>query len=107
MSSHRLFAQLAFERALGTAALDALLQAVTERDQFISASTWGKDTLFADNKQSDFWALAGELDQIVEDRLRDVMTGPGLGVVTRGEYFAHPQIVELVEKARDRRDAPS
>ena len=47
-----------------------------------------------------------ELDQIVEDRLRDVMTGPGLGVVTRGEYFAHPQIVELVEKARDRPETP-
>src|SRR3546814_4492321 len=34
MSHHRLFAQLAFERALGMAALNALAQAVAECDQF-------------------------------------------------------------------------
>jgi hypothetical protein len=107
MSSHRLFAQLAFERALGHAALDTLRQAVVERDQFLSASTWGKEELIADHNQADFWGLAGELDQIVGDRTRDVLNGPGLGVVGRGEYFQHQNIVELVQAARDRRDAPS
>lgn len=34
MSHHRLFAQLAFERALGMAAINALAQAIIDSDQF-------------------------------------------------------------------------
>ena len=41
------------------------------------------------------------------DRLRDVLDGPGLGVVERGELFHQPRIVELVIAARDARTAPS
>src|SRR3546814_4406635 len=55
MSHHRLFAQLAFERALGMAALNALAQAVAECDQFRAVGR-ERDPIH-------FWFLAGELDR--------------------------------------------
>ena len=99
MSHHRLFAQLEFERALGHAALDTLTQAVAQSDQFR-----------ADGREREpihFWVLAGELEEVVQDRLKDVLDGPGLRVVERGELFHQPRIVELVLAARDARGAPS
>lgn len=99
MSSHRLFAQLAFERALGFAALDALAQAIAETDQFQRAGF--------NREPMQFWANAGELEDVVQDRLRDVLNGPGLSVVERGELFHQPRIVDLVLSARDARAAPS
>ncbi|ANC88501.1 hypothetical protein [Sphingomonas sp. NIC1] len=99
MSRHRLFAQLEFERALGHAALDALTQAVAQSEQFR-----------ADGREREpihFWVLAGELEEVVQDRLKDVLDGPGLRVVERGELFHQPRIVELVLAARDARSAPS
>lgn len=68
MSHHRLFAQLAFERALGMAALNTLAQAVAESDQF-RAEGRDRDPLH-------FWVLAGELEEVVQDRIRDVLDGP-------------------------------
>src|SRR3546814_2875854 len=88
MSHHRLFAQLAFERALGMAALNALAQAVAECDQFRAVGR-ERDPIH-------FWVLAGELEDVVQDRIRDVLDGPGLAVVERGELFHQPRIVELV-----------
>jgi len=99
MSHHRLFAQLAFERALGMAALNALAQAVAECDQFRAVGR-ERDPIH-------FWVLAGELEDVVQDRIRDVLDGPGLAVVERGELFHQPRIVELVIAARDARTAPS
>ena len=99
MSHHRLFAQLEFERALGDAALKALTQAVAQSDQFRADGR--------DREPIHFWVLAGELEEVVQDRLRDVLDGPGLGVVERGELFHQPRIVELVIAARDARTAPS
>lgn len=99
MSHHRLFAQLAFERALGMAALNALAQAVIDSDQF-RAEDRDRDPLH-------FWVLAGELEDVGQDRIRDVLTGPGLAVVERGELFHYPRVAELVLAARDARDAPS
>lgn len=99
MSSHRLFAQLAFERALGNAALNALTQAVIESDQFRAAGS--------DREPLNFWTLAGELEEVIQDRLRDVLDGPGIAVVERGEMFHLPRIVDLVLSARDARNAPS
>lgn len=99
MSSHRLFAQLAFERALGIAALNALIQALADSDQFRAAGR--------DREPIHFWVLAGELEEVVQDRIRDVLEGPGVGVVERGELFHQPRVVELVLAARDARNAPS
>lgn len=106
MSSHRIFAQLAFERALGNAAIEALRQALAERDHFVSATTWPNDTLFNDRKDVEVATLTAELDQIVQDRIRDVLDGPGLAVIKRGELFHQPQIVELIEKALADRQHP-
>src|SRR3546814_13758645 len=99
MSHHRLFAQLAFERALGMAALNALAQAVAECDQFRAVGR-ERDPIH-------FWVLAGELEDVVQDRIRDVLDGPGLAVVERGELFHQPRIVELVIATRDEPPAPS
>ena len=99
MSHHRLFAQLEFERALGHAALKALAHAVAQCDQF-RAEGRDRDPLH-------FWGLAGELEEVVQDRLKDVLDGPGLRVVERGELFHQERIVELVLAARDARNAPS
>jgi hypothetical protein len=38
--SHRLFAQLAFERALGNAAIEALATALNDKDHFDAESMW-------------------------------------------------------------------
>src|SRR3546814_10854608 len=99
MSHHRLFAQLAFERALGMAALNALAQAVAECDQFRAVAR-ARDPIH-------FWVLAGELEDVVQDRIRDVLAVPGLAVVQRGELFPQPRLVELVIAARAARTAPS
>jgi hypothetical protein len=97
MSHHRLFAQLAFERALGMAAINALAQAVVDSDH---AEGRDRDPLH-------FWVLAGELADVVQDRIRDVLDGPGLAVIERGELFHQPRVVELVLAARDAHNAPS
>ncbi len=99
MSHHRLFAQLAFERALGMAAINSLAQAVAESEQFRAAGR--------DRDPIHFWVLVGELEEVVQDRIRDVLEGPGLSVVERGELFHQPRIAELVLSARDARNAPS
>lgn len=99
MSHHRIFAQLAFERALGMAAISSLTQALVDSDQF-RAEGRDRDPLH-------FWVLAGELEEVVQDRIRDVLDGPGLAVIERGELFHQPRLVELVLAARDARNAPS
>src|SRR3546814_17628934 len=81
------------------AALNALAQAVAECDQFRAVGR-ERDPIH-------FWVLAGEPEDVVQDRIRDVLDGPGLAVVERGELFHQPRIVELVVAARDARTAPS
>ena len=100
MSSHRIFAQLDFERSLGMAAINSLRSAVDQQRQFKAETQWPKEPAFANGYDID--ELAAELDQIVQDRVRDVLTGPGLAVIERGELFAHPEIAKLVLDARDR-----
>jgi hypothetical protein len=43
----------------------------------------------------------------VQDRIRDVLDGPGIAAIERGELFHQPRVVELVFAARDARNAPS
>lgn len=92
--------------ALGHAAIKALNQAIIDRDHFVSATTWPNDTLFTDRNDAEVATMRAELDQIVQDRIRDVLDGPGLGVIKRGELFHQPQIVELIEKALADRQHP-
>jgi len=102
--SHRLFAQLAFERALGNAAIKALKDALTEKASFAAQTNWPKVVPFS--AQYDVETLAAELDQIIEDRIRDVLDGPGLQVIERGELFFEPEIVALVKTAKAKRNDP-
>lgn len=100
--SHRIFAQLAFERALGNAAIAGLKDALSEKASFTAQTQWPKEAPFA--SQYDIEALSAELDQIIEDRTRDVLDGPGLQIIERGELFFEPEIVALVEAAKAKRD---
>ena len=102
--SHRLFAQLAFERALGDAAIKSLKSALTEKASFAAQTNWPKEAPFASQYDAD--ALSIELDKIVEDRVRDVLTGPGLQIIERGELFFEPEIVALVQAAKAKQDDP-
>lgn len=81
------------------AAINSLTQAIIDSDQF-RAQDRDRDPLH-------FWVLASELAEVVQDRIGDVLNGPGLGVIERGELFHQPRIVELVLAARDARNAPS
>lgn len=101
--SHRIFAQLEFERALGHAAIKALKAAVDEKTRFDTETAWPKETPLQGRYDTD--ALSAELAQIVEDRLNDVLSGPGLRVIERGELFHAPEIAEFVLAARDARRA--
>ena len=108
MSHHRLFAQLAFERALGNAAIEALQNALDDKDHYDAESIWPKDPMFHGVTSAEIEAISAELGQIVEDRLRDVVNGPGLANIERGERFYAPEIVRMVMDARDRlRSAPA
>src|SRR3546814_7885253 len=59
--SHRLFAQLAFERALGNAAIEALATALNDKDHFDAESMWPKDPMFIGKTSADIEAVAAEL----------------------------------------------
>src|SRR3546814_18540766 len=82
--SHRLFAQLAFERALGNAAIEALATALNDKDHFDAESMWPKDPMFIGKTSADIEAVAAELGQIIEDRIKDVLDGPGIRNLERG-----------------------
>src|SRR3546814_1042039 len=64
--SHRLFAQLAFKRALGNAAIEALATALNDKDHFDAESMWPKDPMFIGKTSADIEAVAAELGQIIE-----------------------------------------
>ncbi len=100
--SHRLFAQLAFERALGNAAIDALRNAVNDKDHFDAESMWPKDPMFIGKTSADIEAVSNELAQIIADRINDVLDGPGIRNIERGECF-DPQLVALVLEAKAKR----
>ena len=102
MSHHRLFAQLAFERALGNPAIEALQSALDDKDHYDAESIWPKDPMFHGVTSAEIAAISAELEQIVEDRLRDVVNGPGFANIERGERFYAPEIVRMVMEARDR-----
>src|SRR3546814_16402383 len=78
---------------------DLLAQAVAECDQFRAVGR--------EREPIHFSVLAGELEDVVKDRIRDVLDGPGLAVVERGELFNRPRIVQLVIAARHARTDPS
>src|SRR3546814_12846048 len=69
--SHRLFAQLAFERALGNAAIEALAAALNDKDHFDAESMLPKDPMFIGKTSADIEAVAAELGQIIEERIKD------------------------------------
>src|SRR3546814_6603517 len=93
--SHRLFAQLAFERALGNAAIEALATALNDKDHFDAESMWPKDPMFIGKTSADIEAVAAELGQIIEDRIKDVLDGPGIRHIELGECL-YPQVVAVV-----------
>ena len=97
--SHRLFAQLAFERALGNAAIEALATALNDKDHFDAESMWPKDPMFIGKTSADIEAVAAELGQIIEDRIKD---GPGIRNIERGECV-YPQVVAVVLAAKAKR----
>src|SRR3546814_16489436 len=97
--SHRLFAQLAFERALGNAAIEALATALNDKDHFDAESMWPKDPMFIGKTSADIEAVAAELGQIIEDRIKDVLAGPGIRNIERGECV-YPQVVPVVLTAQ-------
>lgn len=96
MSTSRLFAHLDFERALGNAAIDALEHAMTAKAEIQAQSD-------LEQPGYDWEATLAEVNQVIEDRVRDVLTGPGLRNIERGERFRSPEIVTLVLAARDAR----
>src|SRR3546814_1293984 len=100
--SHRLFAQLAFERALGNAAIEALATALNDKDHFDAESMWPKDPMFIGKTSADIEAVAAELGQIIEDRIKDVLDGPGIRNIERGECV-YPQVVAVVLAAKAKR----
>ena len=100
MSVQRVFAQLAFENALGNAAIDQLRIAIDQKRQFEAETMWPKTPAFISGY--DIEKISAELDEIVQDRLRDVLTGPGLRVIERGELFHHPEVAQFVLDSRDR-----
>lgn len=100
--SHRLFAQLAFERALGNAAIEALATALNDKDHFDAESMWPKDPMFIGKTSADIEAVAHELGQIIEDRIKDVLDGPGIRNIERGECV-YPQVVAVVLAAKAKR----
>ena len=61
--SHRLFARIAFERALGNAAIRVLKDALAEKVSFAARTDWPKVAAFS--AQYDGEALSAELNQIV------------------------------------------
>lgn len=102
MSTHRIFAQLAFERALGDAAINALQSALDDKAHYDSESMWPKDPMFHGKTSADIETISTELGQIIEDRLGDIIRGPGLANIERGERFYAPEIVMMVVEARMR-----
>jgi len=98
--SHRLFAQLAFERALGNAAIDALNQALNDKDHFAADSMWPN---LLDLTQGEVDAQAAELAQVIEDRIKDVLDGPGIRNIERGDRFYDPQVVTVIMEAKAKR----
>lgn len=105
MSTHRIFAQLAFERALGDAAINALQSALDDKAHYDSESMWPKDPMFHGKTSDDIETVSAELGQIIEDRLRDIIAGPGLANIERGERFYAPEIVAMVMEAKERQKA--
>src|SRR3546814_19937849 len=97
--SHRLFAQLAFERALGNAAIEALATALNDKDHFDAESMWPKDPMFIGKTSAAIAAVAAELGQIIEDLLKDVPYGPGIRHITPADC-AHSQAFALVLAAK-------
>jgi uncharacterized protein (DUF4213/DUF364 family) len=95
--SHRLFAQLTFERALGNAAIDALNQALNDKDHFAADSMWPN---LLDLTQAQVDAQAAELAQVIEDRIKDVLDGPGIRNIERGDRFYDPQVVAVIMEAK-------
>lgn len=98
--SHRLFAQLAFERALGNAAIDALNQALNDKEHFTADSMWPN---LLDLSQAEVDAQAAELVQVIEDRIKDVLDGPGIRNIERGDRFYDPQVVSFILAAKAKR----
>ncbi len=106
MSTHRIFAQLAFERALGNAAIDALQSAIDDKKQHDTATQWPNNPGFMELSGYDIEQASAELGAVIEDRLRDVLDGPGLANIERGERFHNPDLVAIVMDAKAKRQQP-
>ena len=106
MSTHRIFAQLAFERALGNAAIDALQSAIEDKRHHETETEWPKNPAFGSMSGYDIEQAAAELDAVIEDRMRDVLDGPGLANIERGDRFWNPDLVAKVMEAKAKRHQP-
>src|SRR3546814_15731702 len=94
--SHRLFAQLAFERALGNAAIEALATALNDKDHFDAESMWPKNPMFIGKTSAYIEAVAAELGQIIEDRIKDVLQGPAIRNIQPGEHDYAPTVTVVL-----------
>ncbi len=101
--SHRLFAQLAFERALGNAAIEALRNALNDKDHFDAENMWPKDPMFIGKTSGDIEAVSAELAHIIDDRIKDILDGPGIRNIERGDCF-DPHLVSIVLAAKAERE---
>src|SRR3546814_5075822 len=50
----------------------------SDLDHFDAESIWPKDPMFIGKTSADIEAVAAELGQIIEDRIKDVLDGPGI-----------------------------
>lgn len=95
--SHRLFAQIAFERALGDAAIRELESAMKTKARF---------NAMHDLSDPANASLSAELDTIVTDRLGDVLSGTGLKNIEFGDRQYAPEVIALVKETADRLRKP-
>ena len=84
---------------------------VAEIRQRLDASDWtdGRETVGPQGAQvkrnhqlADASPLKAELGQIIEDRIKDVLDGPGIRNIERGECV-YPQVVAVVLAAKAKR----
>src|SRR3546814_17683707 len=61
--SHRLFAQLAFERALGNAAIEPLAPALNVKDHFDAESMWPNNRMFIGKTKATIGAVSAGVGQ--------------------------------------------
>lgn len=91
------------ERANGDATIEKLQDALNAKDHFDAESMWPKDPFFTSMTSADIDAMSTDLYRVIEGRINDVLDGPGMQIIERGEC-EYPQVVEVVLEARNKRE---